>query len=100
VTVTASPPAPAPYQPGTSSGTDATYLNAIRSRSAVLYSVPDATLVELAQTICQSLNAGIPIQTVLQTGLDAGLDSTSVAAIAAGAVVFYCPGADEQTSGA
>jgi hypothetical protein len=96
-TVTA--PAPAPYEAPAVS-TDDRYLNAVRGQSAVLYSVPDATLVELAGTICDGLRAGIPIETVLQIGIDSGLDSTSVAAIAAGAVVFYCPGADERTSGA
>lgn len=99
-TVAVTAPAPAPYQPETSSGTDAQYLNAVRSRSAVLYNVPDSTLVELAGSICNGLRAGIPIETVLQIGIDSGLDSTTVAVVAAGAVVFYCPGADEQTSGA
>ena len=93
-TVTVTAPAPEQYQPETSSGIDGQYLNAVRSKSSVLYGVPDQMLLDIAQTICQSLNAGVPIQTVLQTGIDSGLDSTSVAAIAAGAVVFYCPGAD------
>ncbi len=97
MTVTA--PAPERFPSETSSGVDRQYLDAVRSKSAVLYSVPDSMLLDIAQSICQSLRAGVPIQTVLQTGLDSGLDSTSVAAIAAGSVVFYCPDADPTLSG-
>jgi hypothetical protein len=79
--------------------TDEQYLRAVRGQSAVLYSVPDGTLVELAVTICEGLRSGLPIETILQIGIDSGLDPTSVASIAAGAVVFYCPGADEQGGG-
>lgn len=98
-TVTVTAPAPERFPSETSSGVDRQYLDAVRSKSAVLYSVPDSMLLDIAQSICQSLRAGVPIQTVLQTGLDSGLDSTSVAAIAAGSVVFYCPDADPTLSG-
>lgn len=91
VTVTAT--AQAPVSPVETQ--DEKYLSAIRGRASSLYSVPDADLVSLANQICSGLNSGISIERILQIGLDAGLDSTEVASIAAGAVVFYCPGADE-----
>jgi hypothetical protein len=68
-TVTVTAPAPAPV---ITESQDDKYLSAIRSRSAVLYSVDDATLLSLAQSICTGLRGGIPIERV-----------------------FYCPGADE-----
>jgi hypothetical protein len=70
---------------------DDAFLDAVRSKDSAFYSVPDASLVELAGTICQSLRSGIPITRVIQTGLDSGLSSNQVASIVAGAVVFYCP---------
>jgi hypothetical protein len=87
-------PQPAP-EPQTNSDEDS-YLTAVRSKDSALYSVPDASLVELAGTICQSLRSGIPVQRVIQTGLDSGLSTNQVAALVAGAVVFYCPDQESE----
>lgn len=91
VTVTETAPAPAPAE-----STESNYLSAVRNASPELVAVEDSTLVSLANQICNSLNSGVSIERVLQIGVDSGLSSTNVAAVAAGAVVFYCPGADEQ----
>lgn len=77
---------------------DAVFLDAVRSKSAELNSVPDYMLVDLAGNICDALQAGVPIEQVLTIGVNSGLSSTSVAAIAAGAVVFYCPEQNDLTA--
>ena len=90
-------PQPAP-EPQVSE--DSAYLSAVRSKDSALYSVPDSQLVSLAGTICQSLRSGVPVRQVLQTGLDAGLSVNQVAALVAGAVVFYCPEQESAVRGA
>lgn len=91
--------APAPVvqqspQPAPQVSNDEQFLAAVRSQAPAFYSVSDDQLISLGNKICEGLVAGIPIQQILQTGINSGLSSNEVAAVAAGAVVFYCPGAD------
>jgi hypothetical protein len=95
VTVTATAPAPESPIYGSGVSADDQFLDAVRSRAPEVVTVTDSTLIATGRQVCDSLNAGLPIERVLQLGLDSGLSSTTVAAVAAGAVVFYCPGADE-----
>jgi type IV secretory pathway VirB10-like protein len=97
-TVTVTAPAPEREQPAPLS--DEAFLSAVRGSAPELARVSDLQLVDLARTICLGLDAGVSIETVLETGINSGLGTNSVAAIAAGAIVFYCPDQESQLNGA
>lgn len=73
---------------------DDKFIEIVNERAPVTRSITDSSLISLAQSICSSLRSGVPIETVLQVGLNSGLDTNTVATVTAASVVVYCP--DQQ----
>lgn len=99
VTACSSDPAPAqpaaptveqPYEPPVVSQDDR-FIEIVNRRAPITLSTADSSLVSLAQSICSSLRSGVPIETVLEIGLNSGLDTNTVATVTAASVVVYCP---------
>ena len=101
VTVTASQTAPAPAptdndapQAGAnnfSSNDDATYLALLRGNDSAFYAVDDQTLVDLGQTTCEAFDAGMTLEMYAAVATSSGVTTDQAAAIAAAAIVVYCP---------
>lgn len=104
VTVTASQTAPAPAptdndapQAGAndndnfSSNDDATYLALLRGSDSTFYAVDDRTLVDLGRTTCDAFDAGMTLEMYAAVATSSGVTTDQAAAIAAAAIVVYCP---------
>lgn len=101
VTVTASQTAPAPTplddapQAGAndnfSSSDDATYLALLRGSDSTFYAVDDQTLVDLGRTTCDAFDAGMTLEMYAAVATSSGVTTDQAAAIAAAAIVVYCP---------
>lgn len=101
VTVTASQTAPAPTplddapQAGAndnfSSNDDATYLALLRGSDSTFYAVDDQTLVDLGRTTCEAFDAGMTLEMYAAVATSSGVTTDQAAAIAAAAIVVYCP---------
>ena len=101
VTVTASQTAPAPAptdndapQAGAnnfSSSDDATYLALLRGSDSTFYAVDDRTLVDLGRTTCEAFDAGMTLEMYAAVATSSGVTTDQAAAIAAAAIVVYCP---------
>lgn len=72
--------------------TEQAYLEAIHTDLAdSVVGVPDSLLLELGHNVCAAMDSGVPVLTVLQSGVDAGVAPYDAGYIVGAAVAAFCP---------
>lgn len=95
-TETVTKPAPEPEPQNDVQGDDATYLAFLASKGVV--ADPDTT-IEVGKQVCETLDAGHDVQTLMALAVGAGFTSDQAAAIIAAAIVTYCPWNEVKVTG-
>lgn len=55
------------------------------------FGVSNDGLLDFGDTVCSSIDAGVPITSLVQIGLDNGLTSDQISTLIAASVMFLCP---------
>jgi hypothetical protein len=63
----------------------------VDTRAPSLRRVPDADLEHFAQTMCNSLDAGLSMNEVALMGLNAGLNANQVGTVLGAGIAWKCP---------
>ena len=95
-TVTRPAPEPEPEPQDDVQGDDATYLAFLASKGVV--ADPDTT-IEVGKQVCETLDAGHDVQTLMALAVGSGFTSDQAAAIIAAAIVTYCPWNEVKVTG-